>query len=84
MSLCLYIRELKKNKKRMLIDILLCSYMLVISRCALLLKFSIGLDKLFKKLLLLLLIKIKEREREREREREQAKESSYYFVIYLL
>ena len=64
MSLCLYIRELKKNKKRMLIDILLCSYMLVISRCALLLKFSIGLDKLFKKLLI-----IKKRERERTSKR---------------
>ena len=75
MSLCLYIRDLKKNKKRMLIDVLLCSYMLVLSGCALLLKFSIGLDKLFKKLLI---IKI------REREREQAKESSYFFVIYLL
>ena len=73
MSLCLYIRDLKKNKKRMLIDVLLCSYMLVLSGCALLLKFSIGLDKLFKKLLI---IKI--------REREQAKESSYCFVIYLL
>ena len=59
MSLCLYIRDLKKNKKRMLIDVLLCSYMLVLSGCALLLKFSIGLDKLFKKLLI---IKIRERE----------------------
>ena len=43
----------------MLIDVLLCSYMLVLSGCALLLKFSIGLDKLFKKLLI-----IKKRERE--------------------
>ena len=75
MSLCLYIRDLKKNKKRMLIDVLLCSYMLVLSGCALLLKFSIGLDKLFKKLLII---------KKREREREQAKESSYCFVIYLL
>ena len=73
MSLCLYIRDLKKNKKRMLIDVLLCSYMLVLSGCALLLKFSIGLDKLFKKLLII-----------KKREREQAKESSYCFVIYLL
>ena len=64
MSLCLYIRDLKKNKKRMLIDVLLCSYMLVLSGCALLLKFSIGLDKLFKKLLI-----IKKRERERTSKR---------------
>ena len=64
MSLCLYIRDLKKNKKRMLIDVLLCSYMLVLSGCALLLKFSIGLDKLFKKLLI---IKIRERERTSKR-----------------
>ena len=64
MSLCLYIRDLKKNKKRMLIDVFLCSYMLVLSGCALLLKFSIGLDKLFKKLLI---IKIRERERTSKR-----------------